>query len=46
MGHYSRECSNLLTLATRENAGSSTPRFFAEENNKTQVHLIEPMSEG
>ncbi len=46
MGHYSRECSNLPTLATRENAGSSIRRFSEEEKGKAQVHLVEPMSEG
>jgi hypothetical protein len=45
MGHYSRECLNLLALATKENAGPSIRRFSAEEKDKTQVHLIEPMSE-
>jgi hypothetical protein len=33
-------------LATRENANSSTRRFFAEEKGKAQVHLIEPINEG
>jgi hypothetical protein len=46
MGHYSRECLNLPTLVTRENAGSSTRRFSAKGKGKGQVHLIEPMSEG
>jgi hypothetical protein len=46
MGHYSKECPNLPALATRENAGSSSRRFSAEEKGKAQVHLIEPMSEG
>jgi hypothetical protein len=46
MGHYSRECPNLPTLATKENTSSSTRRFSAEEKGKAQVHLIEPMSEG
>jgi hypothetical protein len=46
MGHYSKECPNLPALATRENASSSTRRFFVEEKGKAQVHLIEPMSEG
>ncbi len=46
MGHYSRECPNSPTLATRENASSSTRRFSAEEKGKAQVHLIEPISEG
>jgi len=46
MGHYSRKCPNSPTLATRENASSSTRRFFAEEKGKAQVHLIEPISEG
>jgi hypothetical protein len=46
MGHYSRECPNSPVLATRENASSSTRRFFAEEKGKAQVHLIEPISEG
>jgi hypothetical protein len=46
MGHYLRECPNLLALATRENASSSTRRFSIEEKGKTQVHLIEPISEG
>jgi hypothetical protein len=27
MGHYSRECPNLPTLATRKNVGPSTQRF-------------------
>jgi hypothetical protein len=36
MGHYSRECPNT---------GSSTQRLFAKEKGKTQVHLIELMSE-
>ncbi len=46
MGHYSKECPNSPALATRENASSSTQRFSAEEKGKTQVHLIEPISEG
>jgi hypothetical protein len=46
MGHYSRECLNLATLATRENVSSSTRRFSTEEKGKAQVHLIEPISEG
>ncbi len=46
MGHYSRECSNLPALATKENASSSTRRFSAKEKGKAQVHLIEPISEG
>jgi hypothetical protein len=45
MGHYSRECLNLLALITKNNMGSSSQRFFVEEKGKTQVHLIEPMSE-
>ncbi len=43
--HYSRKCPNLPTLATRKNVGPFTWRFFVEENGKTQVHLIELMSE-
>ncbi len=39
MGHYSKECPNLPTLP------SSIQRFFAKKG-KTQVHLIELMSEG
>ncbi len=46
MGHYSRECPNSPALATRENASSSTRRFSVEEKGKTQVHLIEAISEG
>ncbi len=46
MGHYSRECANLLTLVTRENTGSSIQRFSTEEKGKTQVHLIKLMNEG
>jgi hypothetical protein len=38
MGHYSRECPNLLTLTIRENASSSTRRFFVEKKGKAQVH--------
>jgi hypothetical protein len=34
MGHYSRKCPNLPTLATRKNAGSSTRRFSTEEKGK------------
>jgi hypothetical protein len=34
MGHYSRKCPNLRTLATKENTGSSTQRFFTEEKGK------------
>jgi hypothetical protein len=45
MGHYSNECPNLLTLSTKENVGSSTLRFSTKEKGKTQVHLIELMSE-
>jgi len=46
MGHYSKECPNLLALLNKENVGSSTWRFFAKEKGKTRVHLIELMSEG
>jgi len=46
MGHYSRECPNSQTLATRKNASSSTRRFSVEEKVKAQVHLIEPINEG
>jgi len=46
MGHYSKECPNLPTLATIENVGTSTRRFSAEEKGKAQVHLIEPINEG
>ncbi len=46
MGHYSKECPNLLALPTRENVGSSTQRFYVEEKGKTQIHLIELMNEG
>jgi hypothetical protein len=46
MEHNSRKCPNLPTLSTKKNTGSSTQRFFAKEKGKTQVHLIEPMSEG
>ncbi len=45
MGHYSRECPNLPTFATRENASFSTRRFSIEEKGKTQLHLIEPINE-
>jgi hypothetical protein len=45
MGHYSKECPNLLALATKENMGSSIRRFFAKEKGKTQLHSIEPMNE-
>jgi len=45
MGHYSRECPNLPTLATRKNVSSFTPRFSAEEKGKAQMHLIESISE-
>ncbi len=45
MGHYLRKRPNLPTLATRENVGSFTQRFSAEEKGKAQVHLIESMSE-
>ncbi len=46
MGHYSRECPNLLALATGDNVGSSTQRFSAKEKGDAQVHLIEPINEG
>jgi len=46
MGHYSRECPNLLALATKENASSFIRRFSVEEKGKAQVHLIEPINEG
>jgi hypothetical protein len=46
MGHYSKECLNSPALATRENVGSSTQRFCAEEKGKAQVHLIEPIRKG
>jgi hypothetical protein len=46
MGHYSRECPNLLALATGDNVGSSTQRFSAKEKGNAQVHLIEPINEG
>ncbi len=46
MGHYSKECPNLPTLATIENAGSSIRRFSVKEKGKAQVHLIEPINEG
>jgi hypothetical protein len=46
MGHYSRECPNLLALATRENANSSSRRFSAKEKGKVQIHLIELINEG
>jgi hypothetical protein len=46
MGHYSRGCPNLLTLPTRENVSSFIRRFSINEKGKTQVHLIESMSEG
>jgi len=35
MRHYSREYPNLPALATRENASSSTRRFFAKEKGKS-----------
>jgi hypothetical protein len=46
MGHYSRVCSNLSALPTKENVGSFTQRFSAKEKGKSQVHLIELMNEG
>lgn len=46
MGHYLRICPNLPVLVTIENTSSSTQRFLAEEKGKTQIHLIELMSEG
>jgi len=45
MGHYLKECPNLLTLSTKKNMGSSTLRFSIEKKGKTQVHLIESMNE-
>jgi hypothetical protein len=46
MGHYSRECPNLLALAIKENASFSTRRFSVKEKGKAQIHLIEPMTKG
>jgi hypothetical protein len=46
MGHYSKECPNLLALLTRENVSSFLRRFFVKEKGKYQVHLIEFMIEG
>jgi hypothetical protein len=46
MEHYSRKCPNLPTLATKKNTCSFIQRFSTEEKGKTQVHLIELMSEG
>jgi len=46
MGHYSRECPDLPTLATRKNASFFTRRFSAEEKGKAQVHLIKLINEG
>jgi hypothetical protein len=46
MGHYSKECSNLPALPTRENVGSSTRRFSVKEKGKIQIHLIKLMNEG
>jgi hypothetical protein len=45
MGHYSRECSKLLTFHNRKNMGSFTQRFFTKEKGKIQVHLIKLMNE-
>jgi hypothetical protein len=45
MGHYLKECLNLLALSTKKNVGSFIRKFFIEKKGKTQVHLIELMSE-
>ncbi len=45
MGHYLRKCPKLPTLSTKENVCCSILRFSIEENEKAQVHLIEPMNE-
>jgi hypothetical protein len=46
MGHYSKECPNLLALPTKENVGFSIRRFSVKEKGKAQVHLIKLMNEG
>jgi len=45
MGHYSRECPNLLALVIKKNVSSSIRRFSTDEKGKAQIHLIEPISE-